>query len=37
MSCQDDGEAERENVMILCTKCHKLIHWMRTHVTQKGT
>ena len=27
---QDGGEPKRENVWILCTKCEKLVHLMRT-------
>ena len=26
---QEGGEPTRENVWIVCTKCHKLIHWAR--------
>lgn len=28
----DDGDASRENVWILCTKCHRLVTWMRKYV-----
>jgi len=28
---QDGGSADRENIWIVCTKCARLIHWMRTH------
>lgn len=30
---QDGGGDNRENVQILCTKCHKLVHWIRKHAT----
>lgn len=26
---QDGGTNERENVWVLCTACHKLVHWTR--------
>ncbi len=29
---QDGGSNERENIWILCTACHKLVHWRRTYV-----
>lgn len=32
---QDGGGDSRENVQIACTKCHKLIHWVRNHTTPK--
>src|SRR3972149_206543 len=28
---QDGGPKERENIEIVCTACHKLIHWLRTY------
>lgn len=28
---QDGGPSERENIWIVCTGCHKLIHWQRTY------
>lgn len=33
---EDGGGHERENIQIICTKCHKLIHWLRTYATPKG-
>jgi 5-methylcytosine-specific restriction endonuclease McrA len=30
---QDGGEPTRENVWVLCTKCEKLVHLMRTWAT----
>lgn len=32
---QDGGSSERDNILVLCTACHKLLHWMRTWVTSK--
>lgn len=29
---QDGGASDRENVWIVCTACHKLIHWRRTYL-----
>ena len=29
---QDGGDESRANLWIVCTSCHKLIHWMRTYV-----
>lgn len=29
---QTGGDPSRENIWILCTGCHKLVHWMRTYV-----
>lgn len=26
------GEADRSNIWILCTRCHKLVHWSRTYI-----
>lgn len=28
---QDGGGNERENIWIICTACHRLIHWVRTY------
>jgi hypothetical protein len=28
---QDEGSNKRENIWILCTACHKLVHWMRIY------
>lgn len=28
---QGGGDSSRENIWIVCTACHKLIHWMRTY------
>lgn len=28
---QDGGSEKRENIWIICTACHKLIHWVRTY------
>lgn len=28
---QDGGSSERENIWILCTACHRLVHWVRTY------
>lgn len=33
---QDGGGELRENIQIVCTKCHRLIHWNRTHATPGG-
>jgi 5-methylcytosine-specific restriction endonuclease McrA len=29
---QDGGTNDRENIQIVCTRCHRMIHWMRTYV-----
>jgi len=29
---QAGGSSERENIIIVCTRCHRLIHWLRTYV-----
>ena len=29
---KNGGLDERENIWILCTKCHRLVHWMRRYV-----
>jgi 5-methylcytosine-specific restriction endonuclease McrA len=29
---QQGGDRERENIWIICTRCHKLIHWERTYI-----
>lgn len=29
---QDGGEPRRENIWIVCTGCHRLIHWRRTYL-----
>lgn len=34
---QDGGTEGRENIWIVCTACHKLIHWMRHHISQRST
>ncbi len=26
------GDADRENILIVCTACHALIHWRRTYL-----
>ncbi len=28
---QDGGSERRENIWIICTGCHRLIHWVRTY------
>ena len=28
----DGGDSSRENVWVVCTACHKLIHWRRTYL-----
>ena len=28
---QHDGSSERENIWIVCTACHRMIHWIRTY------
>lgn len=28
---QDGGSNERENIWILCTGCHRFVHWVRTY------
>ncbi len=28
---KDGGSAERANIWIVCTGCHRLIHWVRTY------
>ncbi len=33
---QDGGGEGRENIQIVCTKCHKLIHWNRNHATPRA-
>jgi len=30
---QDGGSSNRENIWIICTACHRLIHWVRTYRT----
>lgn len=27
----NDGQPTRENIWIVCTACHRLIHWVRTY------
>lgn len=29
MEHQDGGSPERENIWILCTPCHRMVHWLR--------
>ena len=29
---KDGGAAVRENIWILCTGCHKLVHWRRNYI-----
>lgn len=29
---QDGGSEKRENIWIVCTACHRIIHWLRTYV-----
>ncbi len=29
---QDGGQERRSNIWIVCTRCHRLIHWMRTYL-----
>lgn len=29
---QDGGTSDSENIWIVCTACHKLIHWRRTYL-----
>jgi hypothetical protein len=31
---QDGGGSDRKNIMICCTRCHKLIHWLRTYISE---
>ena len=33
---QDEGEPTRENVWIVCTACHALIHWQRIYNGRKN-
>lgn len=33
---QDGGEPTRENIWILCTACHKLVHCIRHHYRPQG-
>lgn len=33
---QDDGPADRTNIWIVCTACHKLIDWVRAWVAGRG-
>ena len=28
---QDGGEPTRENIWIVCTACHRFVHWIRTY------
>lgn len=28
---QDGGSEKRENIWIVCTACHRMIHWLRTY------
>ena len=28
---KDGGKSDRENIWIVCTGCHRLIHWRRTY------
>jgi hypothetical protein len=28
---QDGGSSDRSNIWIVCTACHRMIHWMRTY------
>lgn len=28
---QDGGSNERTNIWILCTACHRMVHWVRTY------
>lgn len=28
---QDGGSEKRENIWILCTSCHRMVHWLRTY------
>jgi 5-methylcytosine-specific restriction endonuclease McrA len=28
---KDGGSNERENIWIVCTACHRMIHWIRTY------
>jgi hypothetical protein len=27
----DGGSNERDNILIVCTGCHRLVHWLRTY------
>jgi len=29
---RNGGDKERENIWCICTRCHKLIHWLRTYL-----
>jgi predicted HNH restriction endonuclease len=31
MEFKDDGSNARENIWIICTACHRMIHWIRTY------
>lgn len=31
---QDGGTEDRENIWIVCTGCHRLIHWRRTYLQE---
>lgn len=33
---QDGGDDSRENTWILCTGCHRLVHWVRTYLTGRS-
>lgn len=28
---EHNGSSERENIWILCTGCHRMVHWIRTY------
>lgn len=28
---QDGGDSTRENIWIVCTACHRMVHWVRTY------
>lgn len=33
----EGGDETRENIWIICTACHKLIHCIRTHFTRRAS
>ena len=32
----DGGSSERENIWIICTACHAMLHWLRTYRMRHG-
>ncbi len=31
---KDGGDSEKGNIWVICTACHKLIHWRRTYLNE---